>query len=273
MATNGQDAGKDGNNHPRKREVSPQAAPKTGGRGARFGAAMTGAAERLNASVDFDRKLLSQDIRGSQSHARMLVKQGLITEADGETICAGLDQVKAEIETGALRLDPALEDIHMNVETRLTALIGDPARRLHTGRSRNDQVCTDLRLYCREATDAIIHAIDLSRAAFVRKAAAYADTLIPGYTHLQRAQVVTVGHHMLAYAEMLGRDRSRLVGAAKSNSYSPWGAGLSRAVGFPRIGRTPPRPLDLTVAPHKTAWIPWPIGISPPSWSLTVGSC
>ena len=188
-----------------------------GGRGARFAAAMDPAAAELNASIDFDRRLLRDDVRGSQAHARMLAAAGLITEADAQAIVSGLDQVASEIERGARPLDAALEDIHMNVEARLIELVGEPGRRLHTARSRNDQVATDLRLYARHAALELAAAIDRARVALARRAREHAATLLPGYTHLQRAQVVTLGHHLLAYAEMLARDRGRLLDAARSH--------------------------------------------------------
>src|SRR3982751_2688920 len=155
--------------------------PASGGRGARFGAAMDPAASILNASVDFDRRLLADDVRGSQAHARMLAAVGLIAPADAEAIVAGLDRVAGELTRGELALDAALEDIHMNVESRLTALIGEPGRRLHTARSRNDQVATDLRLYARAAAAELATAIDRARVALCRQARAHADTLLPGY--------------------------------------------------------------------------------------------
>src|SRR4051794_9961456 len=205
----------------------------SGGRGARFSGAMDPAAAALNASVHFDRRLLRDDVRGSQAHARMLAAAGLISEEDASAITAGLEKVAAEIESGARQLDPALEDIHMNVESRLTELIGEPGRRLHTARSRNDQVATDLRLYARRSALELVAAIDRSRLALVRRAREHAATLMPGYTHLQRAQVVTLGHHLLAYAEMLGRDRGRLVDAERRAAESPLGSGALAGTGLP----------------------------------------
>jgi len=216
---------------------SPTAgAPASGGRGARFGAAMDPAATALNASVDFDRRLLADDVRGSQAHARMLASAGLIAQADAEAIVAGLDRVAGQITRGEIALDAALEDIHMNVESRLTAQIGEPGRRLHTARSRNDQVATDLRLYARAAAVELAAAIDRARVALCRQARTHAETLLPGYTHLQRAQAVTLGHHLLAYAEMLGRDRGRLLDAARRAAESPLGSGALAATSL-RIDR------------------------------------
>src|SRR5450432_2377911 len=196
--------------------------PPSGGRGARFSGAMDPAAAALNASIDFDRRLLRDDVRGSQAHARMLASVGLITAADAEAITKGLDHVAGELERGERKLDAALEDVHMNVESRLIELVGEPARRLHTARSRNDQVATDLRLYARRTAVDLIAAIDRTRLALARRAREHADTLLPGYTHLQRAQVVTLGHHLLAYAEMLRRDRGW-----------PLGSGALAATGLP----------------------------------------
>jgi argininosuccinate lyase len=194
---------------------------------------MDPAAAALNASVSFDRRLLSDDVRGSQAHARMLASVGLISAADAAAIVDGLDRVADEIERGALALDSTLEDIHMNVESRLTALIGEPGRRLHTARSRNDQVATDLRLYALRAATELASGIDRSRAALCRRAREHAATLLPGYTHLQRAQAVTLGHHLLAYAEMLRRDRGRLLDGARRASESPLGSGALAATSLP----------------------------------------
>jgi len=193
---------------------------------------MDAAASTLNASIDFDRRLLADDVRGSQAHARMLAQVGLISSADADAIVAGLDQVEGELARGELTLDASLEDVHMNVESRLTAVIGEPGRRLHTARSRNDQVATDLRLYARGAAAELVTEIDRSRLALCRQASEHAATLLPGYTHLQRAQAVTLGHHLLAYAEMLGRDRGRLLDAARRAGQSPLGSGALAATGL-----------------------------------------
>ena len=212
---------------------APKSGPASGGRGARFGAAMDPAAATLNASVDFDRRLLADDVRGSQAHARMLASVGLISSSDAEAIVSGLDRVAGEFVRGERKLDPAMEDIHMNVESRLTTLVGEPGRRLHTARSRNDQVATDLRLHAIAAAAELTDAIDRARVELVRQARTHAETLLPGYTHLQRAQVVTLGHHLLAYAEMLGRDRGRLVDAARRASELPLGSGALAATSLP----------------------------------------
>jgi argininosuccinate lyase len=208
-------------------------APKTGGRGARFSVAMDDAAAALNASVDFDKVLLRDDVRGSQAHARMLAQVGLITEADSLAIQKGLDEVLGEFERGEQSMDPALEDVHMNVETRLIERIGDAGRRLHTARSRNDQVATDMRLYALRQGAALVTGIDKARVVLCRGAREHASTLLPGYTHLQRAQAVTLGHHLLAYAEMLGRDRGRLLDAIRRTAESPLGSGALAATSLP----------------------------------------
>jgi argininosuccinate lyase len=205
----------------------------SGGRGARFAGAMDPAAASLNASIDFDRRLLRDDVAGSQAHAHMLASVGLISSADAEAIVKGLDQVAGEFERGERKMDAALEDVHMNVESRLIELVGEPARRLHTARSRNDQVATDLRLYARRSAIDLVAAIDRTRLALARRAREHAGTLLPGYTHLQRAQVVTLGHHLLAYAEMLRRDRGRLLDAVKRAGQSPLGAGALAATSLP----------------------------------------
>jgi argininosuccinate lyase len=194
---------------------------------------MDPAAAALNASVDFDHRLLRDDVRGSQAQARMLAAVGLISPADADAIIAGLDAAAQEFDSGARKLDPSLEDVHMNVEGRLIEMIGEPGRRLHTARSRNDQVATDLKLYARAAAVELAAAIDRARVALCRRARQHADTLLPGYTHLQRAQAVTLGHHLLAYAEMLGRDRGRLLDGARRAGQSPLGSGALAATGLP----------------------------------------
>ncbi len=213
--------------------ANPTGKSPSGGRGARFAGAMDPAAAALNASVHFDRRLLRDDVRGSQAQARMLAAAGLISDADAEAIVAGLDRVAQEFASGARTMDPALEDVHMNVETRLIELIGEAGRRLHTARSRNDQVATDLKLYARRAAVEIIAGIDRTRVELCRQARAHAQTLLPGYTHLQRAQVVTLGHHLLAYAEMLGRDRGRFADAQRRAAESPLGSGALAGTGLP----------------------------------------
>jgi argininosuccinate lyase len=199
----------------------------------RFESKLADDAATLNASVDFDRRLLPYDIEGSKAHARMLADKGIVSQADAALICDGLDRVRSEWEEGKLVLDAALEDVHMNVERRLTELIGEAGARLHTARSRNDQVATDLRLYARDQA----HKIEAQLAALQRALAAQArqhiDTLCPGYTHLQRAQPVRLAHHLLAYFEMLRRDRGRFADAIERLDESPLGSGALAATTFP----------------------------------------
>ena len=179
--------------------------------GGRFAAGPAEIMEEINASIDFDRKLAVQDIAGSQAHVAMLARQGIVEAADAEAIAKGLAEVKGEIEAGTFVFSRALEDIHMNVESRLAEIVGPPAGRLHTARSRNDQVAVDFRLWVRDTIDAL----DLSRSPELQKALADpraqpASMVMPGFTHLQSAQPVTFGHHLLAYVEMLGRDARAL---------------------------------------------------------------
>jgi argininosuccinate lyase len=204
-----------------------------GARGRRFAGALDPAAAALNASVGFDHRLLVHDVDGSIAHARMLAAQGLISAADADAIAAGLAAVRDRLASGELAWDAALEDVHMNVEARLIDAIGDAGRRLHTGRSRNDQVATDLKLYARSAAAAIIVRLDGLRRALVAQARQHVDTLMPGYTHLQRAQPVRLAHHLLAYVEMLGRDRGRVADAARRADESPLGAGALAATPLP----------------------------------------
>jgi argininosuccinate lyase len=166
--------------------------------------------EKINASIGFDRKLYAQDIAGSVAHADMLVAQGILTQKDGRAIRRGLAQVNAEIEQGKFAFSTKLEDIHFNVEARLTELIGPAGGRLHTARSRNDQVALDVRLWVRDAADRLEAMLRDLQAALIERAEEHAGTIMPGFTHLQTAQPITFGHHLLAYVEMFGRDRSRL---------------------------------------------------------------
>ena len=189
--------------------------------------------ERINASIAFDREMYRQDIAGSRAHAAMLVDAGIITAEDGAAIAEGLTQIEAEIEAGTFTFSPALEDIHMNIENRLVELVGEPGRRLHTARSRNDQVATDLRLWVRDAIDGIDHAIADLQSALLDQAETHAATVMPGYTHLQTAQPVTVGHHLMAYAEMLMRDRGRFADARQRMNESPLGAAALAGTSFP----------------------------------------
>jgi argininosuccinate lyase len=177
--------------------------------GGRFAAGPDAIMEAINASIGFDQRLYAQDIAGSRAHAAMLAAQGIITSNDAEAIREGLLTVLSEIEAGKFPFRTALEDIHMNVEARLKEIIGEPAGRLHTARSRNDQVATDFRLWVRDQCDAAQASIKALIEALLVQAEAGADWVMPGFTHLQTAQPVTWGHHMMAYVEMMGRDLSR----------------------------------------------------------------
>jgi argininosuccinate lyase len=201
--------------------------------GGRFAASPAEIMEEINASISFDKVLAPQDIRGSKAHAAMLGETGIITKSDAREILRGLDQVAAEIEGGTFKFSRSLEDVHMNVESRLKELIGAPAGRLHTARSRNDQVATDFRLFVRDSADAIIRAIADLQIVLVKKAEAHAATVMPGFTHLQPAQPVTFGHHLLAYVEMLGRDRSRFVDARRRLNECPLGSAALAGTSFP----------------------------------------
>jgi len=201
--------------------------------GGRFAGGPAAIMQRINASIDFDKRLYAQDIRGSKAHCRMLVKQGILTQADGDAILAGLDTVLAEIEAGSFPFSMALEDIHMNVESRLAELIGEAAGRLHTARSRNDQVATDFRLWVRDALDGMEKALQGLQAALIARAGEHAGTVMPGFTHLQAAQPVTMGHHLMAYVEMIGRDRGRLTDARARLNESPLGSAALAGTSFP----------------------------------------
>jgi argininosuccinate lyase len=201
--------------------------------GGRFAAGPDAILEEINASIDFDRHLFAQDIAGSKAHASMLAAQGIITAADADKIAQGLDTILAEIESGKFKFSRALEDIHMNVENRLAELIGPAAGRLHTARSRNDQVATDFRLYIRDTIDGLDRSLADLQAALAGKALEYADSVMPGFTHLQTAQPVTFGHHLLAYVEMLSRDRGRLADARKRMNENPLGSAALAGTSFP----------------------------------------
>jgi argininosuccinate lyase len=201
--------------------------------GGRFSGGVSGVMERINASIAFDRELYRQDIRGSKAHAAMLVKTGIISKEDGEAIAKGLDKIEKEISEGNFEFSTALEDIHMNIESRLTEMTGDAAKRLHTARSRNDQVATDLRLWVRDAADAVMADIRDLQTALLDQAESHADTVMPGYTHLQTAQPVTTGHHLMAYVEMLERDYTRFADARARANESPLGAAALAGTSFP----------------------------------------
>jgi argininosuccinate lyase len=193
--------------------------------GGRFRQATDPAVERFTASIHFDRALARYDLRLSAAHARMLRAQGLIGAGDERRILEGLEAIGAEIEAGRFPFDPALEDIHMNIEARLREKAGDAAGRLHTGRSRNDQVATDLLLYLRDTAGAAERGIAELRRVLVQRAREHVDTVLPGYTHLQRAQPVRLAHHWLAFVEMLGRDGARFRDLRGRHALAPLGAG------------------------------------------------
>ncbi|MEP3247915.1 MAG: argininosuccinate lyase [Sneathiella sp.] len=201
--------------------------------GGRFAKGPAEIMERINASIDFDKRLYAQDIAGSMAHSTMLMEQSIISKADGVKIQEGLQTILREIEAGNFTTDPALEDIHMHIEARLRALIGEPAGRLHTARSRNDQVATDMRLWVRDTMDHLDGELKDLQAALLSQAEAEADTVMPGFTHLQAAQPVTFGHHMLAYVEMIGRDRSRLKDARARLNECPLGSAALAGTSFP----------------------------------------
>ena len=201
--------------------------------GGRFANGPDAIMESINASIDFDKRMAVQDIAGSIAHATMLAKQNIITASDAEAIKEGLLTIQSEIENGTFEYSKALEDIHMNIESRLKEIIGEPAGRLHTGRSRNDQVATDFKLWTRDQCDAIIEGLTELMKALIDQADAGADTVMPGFTHLQVAQPVTWGHHMMAYVEMFARDRSRFLDARTRMNESPLGAAALAGTGFP----------------------------------------
>ena len=201
--------------------------------GGRFEGPTEKSVEEFTTSLNFDRRLYRQDIRGSMAHARMLAKQGILTEAEAEAIIQGLGEIQGEIEAGDFVFDPALEDIHMAVEARLTAKLGEAGRKLHTARSRNDQVALDVRLYLAEEVEALMDGLTELRRAGVRLARRYFRVILPGYTHLQRAQPVLFAHHLLAYDEMWRRDLSRLRESLARIQVSPLGAAALAGTTFP----------------------------------------
>jgi argininosuccinate lyase len=200
--------------------------------GGRFASGPAAVMREINASIAVDKRLWREDIAASRAHAAMLGRQGILSEADARAIDEGLAAVGLEIGEGKLNEDPALEDIHMHVEHRLSELIGDAAGRLHTARSRNDQVATDFKLFVRECIDQAIGGIDALELALVDRAGEHAATVMPGFTHLQSGQPVTLGHHLMAYREMLVRDRSRFVDARRRMNESPLGSAALAGTGF-----------------------------------------
>ena len=201
--------------------------------GGRFAGGPSEIMAAINASIGFDRRLHAQDIRGSRAHLDMLEAAGIVSAPDAAAIRGGLDRVEQEIAAGRFVFKPELEDIHMNIEARLAELVGPVAGRLHTARSRNDQVATDFRLWVRDEIDAVDAALADAQAAFIEKAEAHPDLPMPGFTHLQNGQPVAFGHHMLAYVEMLGRDRGRFADARRRLNESPLGAAALAGTPFP----------------------------------------
>ncbi|HGG59443.1 MAG TPA: argininosuccinate lyase, partial [Gammaproteobacteria bacterium] len=192
--------------------------------GGRFSEPTDRFVQAFTASVDFDRRLYRHDIEGSKAHARMLEKVGILSSEELAALLEGLDQVESEIESGRFEWSVAREDVHMNIEARLTELVGDAGKKLHTGRSRNDQVATDIRLYLRDRIDAIGDQIRRLRLALVDLAEANAETIMPGFTHLQVAQPISFGHHLLAWQEMLARDQERMTDCRRRVNVSPLGS-------------------------------------------------
>jgi argininosuccinate lyase len=218
--------------------------------GGRFAEKTAASVEAFTASIHYDARLYRHDINGSRAHARMLAKQGLITLTEAEQILKGLAEIEAEIDSGVFVFRPELEDIHMNIEKALVEKIGSAGERLHTARSRNDQIALDIRLYLREESNRLIELLTELQRAFVRLARRYEGTIMPGYTHLQRAQPVLVAHHLLAYVEQFGRDRERLADGLKRINVMPLGSAalagtglpidrefVARELGFPSVSR------------------------------------
>lgn len=204
--------------------------------GGRFAEGPSSVMREINASIPFDKRMWRQDIAGSKAHVAMLGQQGIVSAEDAATISAGLDQVAADYERDGVPEDLALEDIHMLTESRLAEKIGPVAGRLHTARSRNDQVATDFRLWVRDATDQVLAALDALQGALLARAEEHADSVMPGFTHLQSAQPVTLGHHLMAYFEMVGRDVSRFSDNRARGNLCPLGSAALAGTGFP-LGR------------------------------------
>ncbi|MBL6928568.1 MAG: argininosuccinate lyase [Rhodospirillales bacterium] len=201
--------------------------------GGRFSSGPASIMEEINASIHIDKRLAAQDITASKAHCDMLVRTGIISETDGIAIVRGLDAVAREIAEGRFEFSTALEDIHMNVESRLAEIVGEAAGRLHTARSRNDQVATDFKLWVRDAVGELDSQIQALQGALIDQAETHAGSVMPGFTHLQTAQPVTLGHHLLAYVEMLGRDRSRFADCAARLNQCPLGAAALAGTSFP----------------------------------------
>ena len=202
-------------------------------RGGRFSSDQDRIMLEMNSSIEFDSRLYAEDINASIAHAKMLAKQKIISPKESQKIVSGLKKIKVEFEKGTFNLDPLLEDIHMNIESNLQKKIGNVAKKLHTGRSRNDQVATDMRLYMRSQCQEIIKKINIIQKELSKKASKYYDLIMPGYTHMQIAQPVTFGHHLLAYVEMLDRDKNRFKDALKRINQSPLGSAALAGTTFP----------------------------------------
>ncbi len=202
--------------------------------GGRFAAQPADAMQAINASIDVDKRLWREDIEGSKAHADMLAARGIITPEDNQAIQAGLDQIAAEIASGVFPFSAALEDIHLNIEARLTERIGEPGKRLHTARSRNDQVATDFKLWVMRASRETGDGLRILQKSLLRQAEAHVDWVMPGFTHLQTAQPITLGHHLLAYVAMMERDRVRLIGAALEAAWEcPLGSAALAGTSYP----------------------------------------
>src|SRR5471032_159976 len=226
-----------------RKNTTARAAKKSGSNtmwGGRYKLGPSEIMEKINASIGFDKRLYAQDIAGSLAHAEMLVARGILTAKDGAAIKRGLKQVQGEIEAGRFKFSTKLEDIHFNVEARLTDLIGPAGGRLHTGRSRNDQIALDVRLWVRDTIDSVESMLRDLQEALIKRADQYSATIMPGFTHLQTAQPITFGHHLLAYVEMFGRDRSRFADCRARLNESPLGAAALAGT---------PHPIDR----HRTA--------------------
>src|SRR6201989_3197658 len=201
--------------------------------GGRFESGPAAIMREITPSIDFDKRLAAEDLAGSRAHCRMLAHEGIISKDDGQAILDGLGKIEKEIAEGTFVFKRELEDIHLNIEARLAKLIGAAAGRLHTARSRNDQVVTDFRLWLRDAIDELDAAMRALQKELLIQTDMHTTTLMPGFTHLQPAQPVTFGHHLLAYVEMLGRDRERLIDTRKRLNESPLGAGALAGTSFP----------------------------------------
>lgn len=224
----------------------------SGGWSGRFSEPMTERLKHYNNSIPFDYRLARFDIRGSMAHAAMLARQGILSTADADAIRHGLQQILAEIDAGSFEWSLDLEDVHFNIERRLTERIGEAGKRLHTARSRNDQVATDMRLYVRDALDAIIGKIVELQRVFLNQAERYADVIMPGFTHLQVAQPVTFGHHLMAYYEMLRRDRGRFEDCRRRMNQLPLGAAALAGTSFPIDRESVARDLDFDDVCHNS---------------------